>query len=207
MKTTIIILSMFLLIICITNAEEMSETKDSSNLFGFYASASIYRSHYKGDVAAYTNVSLGTLINEVFTIAVLFREKHDSWLINSEHTMYEYLELPMVENDLLGLQIGVSQKIHSAVNLNFGAIYAQGKATYNQEFNDSSTKGISMLNIDSKYSQIEPYLGIEFIPNISWIRLELMTSYNIIFNLSLPNHTKADLSGPSVSFAIKVGIY
>ena len=207
-KKILLIISIFFTPFSPIFGDENFNEKDSSNHFGFYASASVYRSTYKGELAGFTNLSAGTIINDAYTLAVVYKNKHNSSLNNSYQLGSSKNQLPYIENYNIGLQIGISQKIHKAVNMNFGAIFSQGNASlYELVMDNTGTFGSTQLTNKSKYSVFEPYLGIEFIPNISWIRLELMTSYNLIFGLSIPYHTKADLSGPSVSFAFKFGIY
>lgn len=210
MNTRNLIIFVILLLCCskVIGAEADSTISVMSNKIGYYAAVEIQIAEINGEFGKYTGIRGGLIINDrlilgliyrILTVSDLFLYKDFNWTTTSHKQA--------VETSFFGIQPGLSLEIRSTLNLNCGIIVGFGSASaYTLNNQVPSFEQFKLLGT-ANYIVIEPFLGIEFKPNVKWLRFELISSYKFVDKIKLPNSKDNFIDGFGISVNFKFGIF
>jgi hypothetical protein len=184
-----------------------STAKDNTKI-GFYAAYEKQYSTIVGEYSSYFGIDAGIIINDTYIIGLNYRELNEEPSHLKKSIGIYSASLPDLQAYYVSLLFGYSSYQNKTYNINSGFKLGNGYASYsNFKIDESGTSAQYQITNNSHYFVFEPYIGVEFKPNINWIRFEINGSYRFVTGLTIPEYKNSDLNGPGISVKLKLGYF
>jgi hypothetical protein len=205
----IILIIIFNFYNCVVYSQIINNNSANENTkIGYYAAYEKQYSTIVGEYTSYLGLDGGIIINDTYIIGLNFRELNEEPSHLKKSIGFYSVSLPNLQTYYVSILFGYSSYQNKTYNLNSGFKLGNGYASYsNFKIDESGTFAQYQITNNSHYFVFEPYIGVEFKPNIYWIRFEINGSYRFVTGLIIPEYKNNDLNGLGISIKLKLGLF